>query len=228
MNILDYVGDYIQKISWITVLISILAIWFAWKSQKILKAFKAKVEVFFEKERMLQGYTHHIELFKPLLYQPEDIELLKRDIIKYQLDIKQIFLSESEHEIIVYNCDWVDVRKNKLEHYYTIKIIKEKYNRNMPQIYYPNEKIKIGRHSLVVKVLKSNDNSGLLSDGEFYFIYFRLGSFREQPTSPSKIQGYWLITKTVDKNNTKYPFLFFRKPDKSFALTADEFMRKRR
>ena len=223
MNILDHVESFIQKISWITIPVSIFAVWFSWKSRKILKDFKDKVEVFFQKERMLQGYTHHIELFKPLMYQPEDIESLKRDIIKYQLDIKKIFSNEPKYNIMVHNCDWDNIYKNKDFFRYTIKIIKEKQRKSMPEIYHPN-KSKIGQYGFVVEILEGK-SSGFLSIKGLYFIFFRLSGFRETPMGPWKPQGYWLITKTIDKDNTRYPFLFEGEGQKSFPLTADDYMK---
>ncbi|MDE0092197.1 MAG: hypothetical protein OXN83_02795 [Oligoflexia bacterium] len=221
-----YISNFIQEISPVMpIFIGLVAIWFAWKSRKILKEFKESFEVFFQKERMLQGYNHHIELFKPLIHNQKDIEKLKRDIITFQLDIKKIFSNESKYNIMVHNCDWDNIYKSNHFYRYTIKIIKEKQRKSMPEIYHPN-KSKIGQYGFVVAILEGN-NSKLLSIGSPYFIFFRLGGFREQPTSLSKPQGCWLITKTIDKNNTKYPFFFEGEYNKSFPLTADEFMQKR-
>ena len=222
----DIVDSSSKIIPLISISISLLAILLTMKSRKILKGFKEDVEVFFQKERMLQGYNHHIELFKPLIHNPEDIDIVKRAIIIFQLDIKKIFSDKLNHNIVAYDCNWDNVYKNNDVHRYTIKIIKEKNRKSMPEIYYPN-KSKIGQYGFVVEILESN-NSKLLLKGSFYFIFFRLGGFREQQTNLSKPQGYWLITETIDKNNTKYPFFFEGEYNKSFSLTADKFIQNKR
>ena len=217
----------IDVISLITGLISIplgiLAIYLAIKSGKTLTIFKEYVEVFFEKERMLRGYDHHTELFKPIVNKPEDIEIVKKDIIKYQLGINQIFSDESNHRIWFYNCLWDDFSKNKSSpEIYTIEIIKESNRKSMPQIHHLN-KSKTGQFGIVVKIKSSGKT---LKKDSYYFIFFRLGGIREKKTNLWIPQGCWMITETIDYKNNKYPFLFEGDFNKSSSLTANEFMKK--
>ena len=211
----------------ITVLFSIFAICLSIRSSKVLKFFKEYVEVFFEKERLLRGYDYHKESFKQIISKPEDIETVKESISKYQLNIKQIFSDESNYQIRVYDCNWSDIQQCSKYEDYIIEIIKEKHRKTMPKIYYPN-KSKRGQYGFVVKITSSGS---LLQINSYYFIFFRLGGnfqFNDnQKINQWRPQGFWLITKTIDENNTKYPFIFKPEPNKSFSLTADDFMNKK-
>lgn len=146
LDILFWIKEVIPVIA---LFVSIVAICLAMKSRSILKMFKEHVEVFFEKERMLRGYDYAVELFKQFIKKPEDIEILEKDISKYQLNIKQIFSDESKYQIQVYNSDWADIQRCLEYEEYTIEIIKEKNRKTMPKIRYLN-KSKRGQYGVVV------------------------------------------------------------------------------
>ena len=109
---------------------------------------------------------------------------------------------------------------NKLE---DIEIVKEKNRKTMPENYFSN-KSKRGQHGFLVKIISSES---ILQKNSYYFIFFRLSFVRDLNANLKILQGCWLITKTIDKNNTKYPFIFKPEANQSFNLTADEFMEKK-
>ena len=217
----------------VAVLVGIFAICLAIKSRKVLEVFKEYVEVFFEKERILKGYDHHVELFRSFVNNQEDIDIVRKDIIKYQLNVKKIFSDEVNCKIVVHDCIWSDVQQHNCNwnavqlsnsscELYDIKIIKEEGGKSMPKIHYPN-KSRMGQFGFVVKVKSIGK---LLKEGSYYFIFFRLSGFMDQVTNLEKPQGCWLITEAIDYKNNKYPFVFEGDSNKSFLLTANDFMKK--
>ena len=220
-NIISGIKEFATLVA---IPVGISAIYLALKSRTVLNQIKENIEVFFEKERLLKGYDFAKESFKKFITNPEDIEVLEEGINKYYLNIKQIFSDESKYQIKVYNCDWAKIQQCSIYEDYTIEIAKEKNRKTMPEIYFPN-KSKRGQSGFLVKIISSGS---ILQKDSHYFIFFRLSFITNPNTNLKTPQGCWLIIKTIDYQNKKYPFIFKPEANQSFDLTADEFMKKRK